>query len=278
MAGDYSRIGGVDQTTTEGRATVSELDDLASIVKDRPDTTELRPATAGPRLAAGLIDSIALVFILLFVGILAAIVQGTFGVVRIRRGAEPAIAALFWLIFAAYAASEVYLRGTPGKWLLGISITDRDGGRPRVPALLRRFVIKNAPLLLVGLLMLFLFVGDALLDVNHPRFYARVALFEQIEWAIGLSINVASGLVVIESLGIFFPKRLALHDWLSGTAVMSELELTRKRRPAPRAFEVRTAAAAAPAEADPGFVEDDDDEPELDERVELDPPADESRA
>lgn len=108
-------------------------------------------AAAFPRRGAALaVDALAL-------SIVQAVINTTFGVTRVTGGSPVALdggvtafttattVGEFWLVVAAvgyFALFEALFRATPGKWLLGLRVTDYLGRRPGLTAVIVRNLLR----------------------------------------------------------------------------------------------------------------------------------------
>jgi uncharacterized RDD family membrane protein YckC len=124
-------------------------------------------ANTSQRLVAGLIDVAPLLVATAIIGVFG----GSYGV---SLTATRTIAGLGLLLKDVTGAS-------PGKWLAGVRVTDRDGGPAgRGRKILRNITIAGAPLLLgvpyIGVLGMAVCVGDmALVLANRERLGDRLA-------------------------------------------------------------------------------------------------------
>jgi uncharacterized RDD family membrane protein YckC len=167
-----------------------------ALVEDRPDASlERVPATRGSRLAAVLIDSVAIGGVVAIIGIVAAIAVPAYASYQRQSGGDPAQKGLVMvlvglLIFAAvmgvlaWNAVLVYRYGqTIGKRAMGIRVVRTDGSR----VAFGRFVfLRWLPLFVVGFIPL---------------------------------VGYASGL--IDALLIFRETRQCLHDNIADTIVVT---------------------------------------------------------
>ena len=167
-----------------------------ALVEDRPDVSlEHVPATRGSRLAAVLIDSVAVGGVVAITGIVAAIAIPAYATYQRRSGGDPAhngpvMLLVGLLVFAAvvgvlaWNAVLVYRYGqTIGKRAMGIRVVRTDGSR----VAFGRFVfLRWLPLFVVGM----------------------------IPW-----VGYATGL--IDALLIFRDTRQCLHDNIADTMVVT---------------------------------------------------------
>jgi uncharacterized RDD family membrane protein YckC len=133
-----------------------------ALVEDRPDASlERVPATRGSRLAAVLIDSLAVGGVVAVIGIVAAIAVPAYTSYQRQSGGDPAqkgpvVLLVGLLIFAAvmgvlaWNAVLVYRYGqTIGKRAMGIRVVRTDGSR----VAFGRFVfLRWLPLFVVGMI------------------------------------------------------------------------------------------------------------------------------
>lgn len=101
-------------------------------------------ASVGRRVGAGLVD----------VALLAGLVFAVVGLTVDVADRAPFLALVGWFIglpFAYFATFEATFGATPGKLLLGLQVTDSDGNRPGVRAILVRNLLRPVDLLLVYL-------------------------------------------------------------------------------------------------------------------------------
>jgi hypothetical protein len=217
---------------------MNDLEELAEIVRNRPpDRSAPRRARAGARLGAATVDGISLTVISILLALVLGAVTGLFP--KVYRGIVEFTAA--WCVIMLYFALEIFPGDSPGKWLVGITITLPDGRRPPRGRLVVRWLIKYACYLLIGVVLM--------LDWLSALSRADLVLVDTAAEYLKLAAPCAALLVVLGMIGTLLPQRRALHDWLSGTAVYDQIELVRKPPQGGHAFEVQqTHAAEPPAE------------------------------
>ncbi len=103
-----------------------------------------------------------------------------------------------YILTVLYFLTEIFLLKTPGKMILGLIVTDQEGNKPPMNALVIRFLFKQASTLII-ILAVFLNLGTLI-------------------W-----VSMVIGLVYL--IGCFMAardSRLALHDDIAKTAVFNE--------------------------------------------------------
>jgi uncharacterized RDD family membrane protein YckC len=158
------------------------------------------------RLGALLIDSV-LAFVVLFIGILVVgLAGGENGFDRLDQldtfGAGPAT--VMNLVFAAITIGFTALGGTPGKRMVGLRITNREGGVPG-PALA---AIRSWPWIAVALCNLGFWIASRGTEGADATLLESVSTIAQIVWFFGCFVV----------LGTRYKQ--ALHDKLAGTYVI----------------------------------------------------------
>jgi uncharacterized RDD family membrane protein YckC len=221
------KIAGSDRSR-EAADPMSDLEELAEIVRNRPpDRSAPRRARPGARFGAVLVDSISITVVSILLGLVLGFVCNL--VPRLDRANVGATAA--WCAMMLYFALEIFPGDSPGKWLVGITITLPDGRRAPRGRLLARWLIKYAYLLLMGAILMLGWV--------RPSSRAAGDLVEMIIEGLLMASWCSALLIVLGMIGTLLPQRRALHDWLSGTAVYDQIELIRKPPQGGHAFQVQ---------------------------------------
>ena len=207
---------------------MNDLEELAEIVRNRPpDRSAPRRARIGARLGAATVDGISLTVISILLALVLGSVTSLFP--KLLRGNVEVTAA--WCMIMLYFALEIFPGDSPGKWLVGITITLPDGRRAPRGRLVVRWLIKYAYWLLIGVVLM--------LDWLSALSRADPVLVDTAAEYLKLAAQCAALLIVLGMIGTLLPQRRALHDWLSGTAVYDQIELIRKPPQGGHAFEVQ---------------------------------------
>jgi uncharacterized RDD family membrane protein YckC len=158
-------------------------------------------------------------------------------------------AALAWCMLMIYSATEIFMGDSPGKWMAGITIALADGRPAPRRRLLRRWLVKYAVLIVSGISLFssWIFLTTYRAGTTNQ---ARFELFAQVQLILSWASAAVFSITALGAIGIFFPQRRALHDWIAGTSVFDQLDLVRKPPVSPRAFEVQAHAQADPASPD----------------------------
>jgi len=109
-------------------------------------------------------------------------------------------------VMLIYSYLDVLLRATPGKLVTSIRICDQSGGEATTKSLMVRFLLKNS--LFLGLFTL----GVVLTVTDNPHVADIVGLLLFVSQVLAL-------VMLLGFLGALRKSKLALHDYLSGTAV-----------------------------------------------------------
>jgi uncharacterized RDD family membrane protein YckC len=205
-----------------------------------------RPSRAAARLGAALADFIAVTGLSVVLGLLLALIAQIFP----RLANEVTAAALAWCMLMIYSATEIFMGDSPGKWMIGITIALPDGRRAPRRRLLWRWVVKYAFLIIWGIHLLWTWMFLMTLDMGTANIHARISLFAQVQLILSWTMIAVFSITALGTLGILFPKRRALHDWIAGTSVFDQLDLVRKPPVSPRAFEVQAHVQADPVSPD----------------------------
>lgn len=213
---------------------MDDLDQLASAVREQTITREFRPATALARLGAAVADFIATFFLTLAALVLAAI----FGAVIGWRERSELYIAIIWATATLYSAAEILADNSFGKGIAGIVIAMPDGTTATRTRLFYRYrwLIKYSFLILLGVTMSLAMVAYRLSIQKPPPAKSTEALLDLMIATANWAWLGALFVVVVGSIGMFFPKGRTLHDWLAGTTVFNHLDRARKPPPTKRAF------------------------------------------
>jgi uncharacterized RDD family membrane protein YckC len=226
---------------------MSDLEDLAAIVRSRGETRRaVRPSRSSARFGAAFADFIAVMLLSFVLGLLLAFIAQIFP----RLGYQMIGPALVWCLLMLYSAIEIFMSDSPGKWMVGITIALPDGRRAPRRRLLWRWLVKYAFLIVWGMSLFSSWIFLMTWETGSAN-QARFELFAQVQFILSWAFVVVFSITALGTLGIFFPQRRALHDWIAGTTVFDQLDLVRKPPVSPRAFEVQAQAHVDPASADP---------------------------
>ena len=217
---------------------MSDLEDLAAELRLRASEPSLalpvRRASGAARCGAAVLDVLALMFAWNIVMAVSAPIVPMLPVLS-RPTAEWA---LLWGAILLYTLIEIYPGNSPGKWILNLAIASADGSRATRARLLRRWLIKYAFLLFIGLReALGAWIETAWRSGTANEAAVNIArrLYEIADLAAWYTaIPVLAGL-----LGAFLPARRALYDWLAGTAVYDQKDVEGNPASPKGAFEVR---------------------------------------
>ena len=172
----------------------------------------MRRAHFGIRLAAGVVDVIALYLIYRLVTRYGPGLVRELGV-RNFRGER----AWGWsligtgLLWIAYASAELFGRASPAKWLLGMHVASGDHGPATFAQRARRWVLKHLPLLLYLAAAVIMFRALRLPPPEQTWVHFVLPML-----VCGLSALVVVGGLLV-SLG---HDGKSLHDYLGGTVVL----------------------------------------------------------
>lgn len=245
---------------------LSEVAALAGSVGITQSATHVRrPADLLTRGRAAVVDVVAMFLISLFVGIVGlAFLHGVSG--------ERWVSMVSILLLSAlllYTALDVFMAATPGKAMLDLTVTRRDGFPAPARRLVSRWAVRNGAFLLLTLTGCLELTRDAVERAKGRPFAAVVgyALDDAVREAIVLSYPTAGWYALLvwfpgSLLAAVPPRRQALHDLLTGTAVYRTRDVVRAETgrafqpilgPVPQPLQSTTPrpAEAAPAEPPP---------------------------
>jgi uncharacterized RDD family membrane protein YckC len=224
----------IRRTSTQVDA-MSKLEVLAAVLRAHSasgeSTRSPRRAPARMRFGAAVID--------LAIGLVIAIFVAIFPIM----GGWKLGGAMVWSAVLLYSTLEILPGDSPGKWMVGLTITLPNGRPASRGRLVLRWLIKYS----------FLFAGGlyAMIDSFAMVFLPWPAVLPYLD-ALNLAMTIsqiifwfAALLILAGMLGTFVPARRALHDWFAGTAVYLYKDLLRDPPSAGRAFEVQAPQAPA---------------------------------
>ncbi|MEO5959468.1 MAG: RDD family protein [Opitutaceae bacterium] len=210
-----------DQVVPQPVEDVDSLDELAFAVTEAmpQEGPAYRRVDPVARLGANLFDgllfiSVALILTLTFFGLrLETVIPPLLSLSADKFGhLSVAGFAFLWLL---YTTTEVFFAGTPGKTLIGIRIaTTRFAPSTRRQRLIRWTLRRSGDIAWVMAAMLMIGIED--------RFVPKG--LQVVLPSIGFATWVALLWVVISFGFTFGPKKLALHDRISGTAVIRDID------------------------------------------------------
>lgn len=200
----------------------ADLATLAAAARDAgPCSRAAKPVDLGVRVLALVVDGCVIMALSCPLAIAAGII-GRFVGERIDSGIIGGAVLLGALVM--YTLTEVLGTATPGKFLLDLQVARSDGHPASVARRTRRWVVRNAPVLLTVMAAAFGMVA------RFPIVATSVTrnLFSLAESACIFAAVGTGGILVIGLLGSL-QFGLALHDWLTGTSVFRAMDVTASR-------------------------------------------------
>jgi uncharacterized RDD family membrane protein YckC len=185
------------------------------------------------RAGAALVDSAVQALVCLFVGILTGVVVAGLGLGQLLTLDPVVFPAVLLASLLLYSLTEVFGAATPGKMLPQLRIA-RPDGRPAPTRLrLRRWAIRNAPLLLLtGYYSLWALELLTITGTGPAWHLVRTA-----RALCGGAAFFAATAFAFGTLTALGPGGRTLHDYLSGTAVYHAADVAAMAAEADRGFE-----------------------------------------
>ena len=153
-----------------------------------------------------------------------------------------------WALLLLHGVSEVWASASPGKWLAGLTTRRADTAPASQWRLSVRWMVKASPLLVIG-------AGTAVSTLlTLGPISPLSAMARTIEVQAYTISHVLAWVVVLGTLLALLPGRRTLHDWIAGTAVFYQRDISgTKRQVIERGFEVQNVVSAVqtPNLADP---------------------------
>lgn len=212
----------------------SLLDELGTVVRAMPAYSPRRcPADFGARAVACFVDLVVQGLLWFFAVVLSGVAAGALGLGRLLDFDSPAIGGVVLSVLLLYSLTEVFGAATPGKLLPQLRVA-RPDGRPAPRALrLRRWGIRNAPLLLFTCCYSLSIAEDLIPGGSGPS--TQVVRTAAIACAVA-ALSAAAA-IAIGSFAAILPARRTLHDMLSGTAIYQAGDVAAMAAEAGRGFE-----------------------------------------
>jgi uncharacterized RDD family membrane protein YckC len=204
------------------------LAEFGTVVRSMPAFSRRRcPADFGPRAVAFFVDSVVQGLLWFFAVMLSGAVAGPLGL------DSPAIGGVVLSVLLLYSLTEVFGAATPGKLLPQLQVARPDGRPASRPLRLRRWAIRNAPLLLFTCC----YALSILEDLVPGGSGLLTRAFRTAAVACAVAALSATAAFAIGSFAAVLPARRTLHDFLSGTAIYQAGDVAAMAAEAERGFE-----------------------------------------